>query len=79
MDNVAAITDAGSEVRKFSQRQKHYLLSERYLRQAKEAGILTIEHKDGKLLDADAMSKALPAATLKQHVHTLENGYHVPA
>jgi hypothetical protein len=79
MDNRSAIIDAGSEVRKFSQRQKHYLLSERYLHQTKEAGILVIEHRSGALLDADAMTKALPAATLNQHVRTLEHGFHVPA
>jgi hypothetical protein len=81
MDNRAAITDAGSsfDVRRFSQRQKHYLMSERYLHQTVAAGILFLEHRDGTLLDADAMSKALPATTLVPHVHTLEKGYHVPA
>ena len=79
MGNRPAIIEAGSEVRKFSQRQKHYLLAERYLQQAVESGILYIEHRRGALLDVDAMTKALPAATLRQHVHTLENGVHVAA
>ena len=79
MGNRPAIIEAGSEVRKFSQRQKHCLLAERYLQQAVESGILYIEHRRGALLDVDAMTKALPAATLRQHVHTLENGVHVAA
>jgi hypothetical protein len=51
----------------------------RYLRQAVESGLLYIEHRRGALLDVDAMTKALPVATLRQHVHTLEHGIHVPA
>jgi hypothetical protein len=77
MDNRSAVIDAGSEVRKFSQRQKHYLLCERYMHQTKEAGILFIEHRAGDLLDADLMTKALPGPTMAKHVHTCEYGFHV--
>jgi hypothetical protein len=77
MDNRSAVIDAGSDVRKFSQRQKHYLLCERYMHQTKEAGIIFIEHRAGALLDCDLMTKALPAPTLAQHVHTCEHGFHV--
>ena len=80
MHNSPAITDAGSgAVRRFSQNQKHYLIAERFVQQAVEAGFLFLQHKSGTLLDADLMTKTLPAATLDRHTWTLENGYHVPA
>ena len=44
MDNRPAIIEAGSEVRKFSQRQKHYLLAERYLQQYFEVGTGRLAH-----------------------------------
>jgi hypothetical protein len=48
MDNQPAITDASSgAVRRFSQRQKHYLIAERYVQQAVEAGFLFLQHKSG--------------------------------
>jgi hypothetical protein len=77
MDNRPAVFDAGSEVRKFSQRQKHYLLCERYMHQTKESGIIFIEHRAGALLNCDLVTKALPAPTWAQHVYTCEHGYHV--
>jgi hypothetical protein len=80
MDNQPAIIDAGTgAVRRFSQRQKHYLIVERYVQQAVEAGFLFLQHKSGALLDADLMTKTLPAAALARHSFTIENGYHVPA
>jgi hypothetical protein len=79
IDNRPALIDAGSTVRRFSQRQKQYFLVERYVQQAVAAGVLFLQHKSGLLLDADLMTKTLPAPALAQHAYTIENGYHVPA
>jgi hypothetical protein len=78
MDNRPALIDAGSIVRRFSQRQKHYFLCERYLHQQVEAKLIFLQHKNGALLDADLMTKSLPKPAMLRHIHTIENGYHVP-
>jgi hypothetical protein len=71
IDNAAAVIDAGSPIRRFSQRTKHFLIAEKYAQQCSEMGITKITKIDGNLLDADAMTKALPGVTLKRHTDTL--------
>jgi hypothetical protein len=75
MDNAAVIAASTAELRQFSQRMKHYLLSERYLTQCVESGVIEVLYKNTSDIDADAMTKALPSATLQRHAHTLEYGY----
>jgi hypothetical protein len=74
MDNRAVITASTGELRRFSQRMKHYLLSERYLTQCVEAGFIEVKYTSTTDLDADAMTKALPGTTLERHAQTLEYG-----
>ena len=74
IDNMATVTDAGSPIRRFSQRTKHFLISEKYAQQCSEMGLVKIIHRAGADLDADAMTKALPGSVLKKHTTTLLNG-----
>jgi hypothetical protein len=74
IDNAAAVIDAGSPIRRFSQRTKHFLIAEKYAQQCSEMGITAIQKIDGNLLDADAMTKALPGIVLKRHMRTLTRG-----
>jgi hypothetical protein len=74
VDNAAAVIDAGSPIRRFSQRTKHFLIAEKYAQQCSEMGITKITKIDGNLLDADAMTKALAGITLKRHTSSLTQG-----
>jgi hypothetical protein len=74
MGNHAVIQASTSQLRRFSQRMKHYLLPERYLTQCVEAGFVEVQYTNTTDLDADAMTKALPGPTLARHAQTLEYG-----
>jgi hypothetical protein len=74
IDNAAAVVDAGSPIRRFSQRTKHFLIAEKYAQQCSEMGITKVTKIDGNFLGADAMTKALPGITLKRHTSTLTCG-----
>ena len=74
IDNAAAVVDAGSPIRRFSQRTKHFLIAEKYAQQCSEMGITKITKIDGNFLGAGAMAKALPGITLKRHTSTLTCG-----
>ena len=74
IDNMATVLDAGSPIRRFSQRTKHFLIAEKYLNQCVEMGVVKIVHRTGTELDADAMTKALPGCVLKKHMQTLLYG-----
>jgi hypothetical protein len=74
MDNHAAILDAGSPVRRFSKRTKHFLVSEKYVQQCVEMGVTKLQHRRGDKFDTDAMTKSLTGVLLEQHASTLYSG-----
>jgi ribosomal protein L32 len=74
MDNQAAIIDAGSPTRRFSQRTKHFLIDEKYVHQCSEMGIVKLRHRNTTELDADVMTKCVPGVILKKHAITLTKG-----
>jgi hypothetical protein len=59
IDNMATVINAGSPIRRFSQRTKHFLIAEKYVNQCSEMGIVHVIHRTGTDLDADAMTKSI--------------------
>ena len=74
VDNAAAVLDVNCRVRKFSKKNKHFTLQERYARQCSEQGEIKMIKTPGTELDADAMTKALPRALFGAHHNTLHYG-----
>lgn len=74
VDNAAAVLDVNCRVRKFSKKNKHFSLQERYARQCSEQGEIKMIKTPGAALDADSMTKALPRVPFNTHHATLHYG-----
>ena len=57
IDNQATVLDAGSPIRKFSQKSKHFAISERFVHQMVDDNAITIIKISGKHHKAGALTK----------------------
>merc|ERR1712166_76381 len=74
VDNAAAVLDISSELRKFSKKNKHFTLQERYVHQCVADDQIAVIKIDGNNFDADAMTKALPKQPFAGYYTSLHNG-----
>lgn len=81
LDSLSTVSTSGASIRKFTPKQKHFHIDDRYLTQCVEDGTILAEHVPGNpaSLDlpgtgfpADALTKALDASLLRYYFPALQ-------
>lgn len=79
VDNAATVLAANSKVRKFSKKNKHFNIQERYVIECCELGYVRVIKIPGQYNTADAMTKPLPRTAFWLHHGQIHYGTSSPS
>jgi hypothetical protein len=79
LDSLSTVSTSGATIRKFTPKQKHFHIDDRYLTQCVEDGTILARHVPGKPESLDQLGEGFPADALTKPLDASLLRYYFPA